>query len=70
MQKRGDIAPALLISRQRRSSSSPKLETIVEEGSEKFGGVGVVVPKRVLFLLPVFVSLGSFLLMNRRSLMR
>ncbi|CAK7350174.1 unnamed protein product [Dovyalis caffra] len=45
MQRWGDVAPALLISRQRSRSSAPKLETIVEEGSGNFRAAGV--PKRI-----------------------
>ncbi|KAJ6728377.1 hypothetical protein OIU74_006429 [Salix koriyanagi] len=46
MQKWGDVAPALLLSRQRSRSSSPKLDTIVEEGSGNFGVVAM--PRRAL----------------------
>ncbi|KAJ6292756.1 hypothetical protein OIU78_024857 [Salix suchowensis] len=55
MQKWGDVAPALLLSRQRSRSSSPKLDTIVEEGSGNFGVVAM--PRRALLLLPIALSL-------------
>ncbi|KAJ6893867.1 hypothetical protein NC652_027825 [Populus alba x Populus x berolinensis] len=64
MQKWGDVAPALLISRQRSRSSFPRLDTIIEEGS---GNNGVVaMPKRVLFLLPIVASLISYFFMQSR----
>jgi hypothetical protein len=48
MQNWGEFAPALLISHQ-KYSTCPQLETIAEEGPENFE----LLPKRVLFLLPV-----------------
>ncbi|EOY27633.1 Uncharacterized protein TCM_029429 [Theobroma cacao] len=54
-------APALVIS-HKKSSTSPRLETIVEEGSElnfEFG------QKMVFFLLPVFLSVISYILLYR-----
>ncbi|KAB2081764.1 hypothetical protein ERO13_A05G146700v2 [Gossypium hirsutum] len=59
MQTWGEVAPALLISRQ-RSSSSPRLETIVEE---ERGGVRV--PKRVIVVLPILLSLSLYALLYR-----
>jgi hypothetical protein len=50
MQNLGEVPPALLISsHQKYSCNCHKLETIEEEGSENFE----LLPKRVLFLLPV-----------------
>ena len=54
-----EVAPAPLITCQ-RSSSSPSLETIVEEGSER----SYLVHKTVLNLLPVFLSFTSYFLMK------
>ncbi|MBA0720244.1 hypothetical protein Golax_007874 [Gossypium laxum] len=59
MQTWGEVAPALLISRQ-RSSSSPRLETIVEE---ERGGVRL--PKRVIVVLPILLSLSLYALLYR-----
>ncbi|MFQ6639206.1 hypothetical protein Gotur_016673 [Gossypium turneri] len=58
MQTWGEVAPALLISRQ-RSSSSPRLETIVEE---ERGGVRL--PKRVIVVLPILLSLSLYALLT------
>ena len=62
MQSWGEVAPSLLISHQKYYSRSPKLETIVEEGSEKFE----ILSKRVLFLLPVLFSFLSYYLLYRQ----
>ncbi|KAL3741474.1 hypothetical protein ACJRO7_017020 [Eucalyptus globulus] len=61
----GEVAPTLLLS-YRRSSSSPRLETILEEGSEEFR---LVVNKRMLFILPVLFSLISYFLLYRNALL-
>lgn len=55
-----EVAPTPLISCQ-RTSSNPKLETIFEEGSQN----SEVVPKRVLFLLPVVLSVVLYFLLYR-----
>ncbi|GMI82217.1 hypothetical protein HRI_001891000 [Hibiscus trionum] len=55
----GEVAPPLLISRH-RSSSCPRLETIIEE---ECGGIRV--PKRVYVLLPVLLSLSLYVLLYR-----
>merc|ERR1711879_1111474 len=61
MQEVEEVAPALLIS-CKRCSSCPKLDTIVEEeGSESFE----ILPKRMMFFLPVLVSFVSYLLLNK-----
>ncbi|GKU92622.1 hypothetical protein SLEP1_g6329 [Rubroshorea leprosula] len=52
MQNWGEVASTLLISQQ-KSSRPCKLETILEEGYEN----SVVVPKRVVYLLPVVLSM-------------
>ncbi|GLT59886.1 hypothetical protein SLA2020_326810 [Shorea laevis] len=54
-------APELLIS-HKKPSSCPRLETIVEEGCERFE-VGRM---RVLFVLPVFLSVVSYIVLCRR----
>ncbi|EOY27634.1 Uncharacterized protein TCM_029430 [Theobroma cacao] len=59
MQNLGEVAPALLISHQ-KPSSSPRLETIAEEDCG-----GVRVPKRVFILLPVLLSLSFYVLLYR-----
>ncbi|KAH0995081.1 hypothetical protein GBA52_018945 [Prunus armeniaca] len=56
-----EVAPPLMISHE-KCSNSPKLETIVEEGSESFE----ILQKRVVFLLPVFLSFISYLIMYRQ----
>lgn len=61
MQNWGEVAPSLLISRQKYSSNCPKLETIAEEGPENFK----LLPKRVLFLLPVLFPFFCYHLLNR-----
>ncbi|KAI6703418.1 hypothetical protein NL676_012554 [Syzygium grande] len=61
----GEVAPTLLLY-HRRSSSSPRLETIFEEGSEEFQ---LVVNKRMLFILPVLFSLISYFLLYRNALL-
>ncbi|KAL8507338.1 hypothetical protein ACS0TY_018035 [Phlomoides rotata] len=55
-----EVAPAPLISHH-KASNAPKLETIVEEGFEKMD----VSSKRVLYALPIILSLLSYLLINR-----
>lgn len=56
----GEVAPPLVISHQ-KPSQCPKLETIVEEGSESFE----ILPKQVVFLLPVFLSFVSYFILHR-----
>ncbi|KAK7263572.1 hypothetical protein RJT34_31164 [Clitoria ternatea] len=58
----GEVAPALLITPQKCSHRFPRLEPIIEEGSE---GLQIVVPKRMLFLVPTFISFVSYFLMYR-----
>lgn len=60
-----EVAPSLLIC-PARSSNCPKLETILEEGSEGLDDLKTRVVV-VLFLLPVLVSLVSFLLLYRNG---
>lgn len=55
-----EVAPSTFVSR-RRSSSSPKLATIVEEGSNNIE----ILPDRVFFFLPVLVSFVSYFLLYR-----
>ncbi|CAK9183273.1 unnamed protein product, partial [Ilex paraguariensis] len=58
-----EVGPAPLISRL-KPSNAPKLDTIAEEGSESFD----FVHKKVLFLLPVFLSFMSYLVINRYAI--
>ncbi|KAB1207477.1 hypothetical protein CJ030_MR7G012479 [Morella rubra] len=60
MQSRGEVAPALLISHL-KSSVSPKLEPIVEEGSEDIEGV----EKGVLFLLLLILATVLYIFLYR-----
>uniref|UniRef100_A0A2C9U5Q2 Uncharacterized protein n=1 Tax=Manihot esculenta TaxID=3983 RepID=A0A2C9U5Q2_MANES len=68
----GEVAPTLLIS-HRKSSSYPKLETIFEEvclnNDNKYNShknlEAVVVPKRVVVLLPVILALAFYFLVNK-----
>ncbi|KAB2621778.1 transmembrane protein [Pyrus ussuriensis x Pyrus communis] len=53
-----EVAPPQVIS-HKKCSNFPKLETIAEEGSESLE----ILPKRVVFLLPVFFSLVSYLIL-------
>ncbi|GLT59885.1 hypothetical protein SLA2020_326800 [Shorea laevis] len=55
-----EVAPEPLISHQ-KPSTSPKLETIAEEGCD-----GVRVPKRVFIVLPVLLSLVFYFLLYRQ----
>lgn len=56
-----EVAPAPLISHH-KASNAPKLETIIEEGlMEKMD----VSSKKVLYALPIILSLLSYLLINR-----
>ncbi|GLT59173.1 hypothetical protein SLA2020_320090 [Shorea laevis] len=58
VQNWGEVTPTIFISHQ-KCSTSPKLETIVEEGCRENLQV---LPKRIFFLLPAFLSLGLFYL--------
>ena len=59
-----EAAPSLLIY-PARSSSFQRLETIMEEGSSE--GLDDVKIKAALFILPVVVSVISFLLLCRHG---
>ncbi|EEF36384.1 conserved hypothetical protein [Ricinus communis] len=64
----GEVAPALLTFHRRSSSINPKLETIAEEldhSNSYFQSLEVVVPKRVVFLLPLVLSMGMYFLINK-----
>ncbi|XWS12330.1 hypothetical protein CRYUN_Cryun37aG0080600 [Craigia yunnanensis] len=56
----GAVAPALLISR-RRSSSFPRLETILEEGCE----IRAVFSMKVFLVLPVVLSTVFYFLLYK-----
>lgn len=56
MQNWIEVAPSPLIY-PHKASNAPKLETIVEEGSENMAKSG----KKVLYLLPVILSFASYL---------
>ncbi|GLT59174.1 hypothetical protein SLA2020_320100 [Shorea laevis] len=60
MQNWVNVAPEPLISHQ-KTSTSPRLETIVEEDYD-----GVCVSKRVFIVLPVFLSLVFYFLLYRQ----
>ncbi|KAJ1402028.1 putative transmembrane protein [Sesbania bispinosa] len=60
IQNCGEVAPALLITRQKCSPVFPRLEPIIEEGPE---GFQIVMPKRMLFLVPAFISFVSYFLL-------
>ena len=56
-------APAIMINPKRYSHDNfSKLEPIIEEGYEK---IEVVLPKRIMFLLPVILSFVSYFLLYR-----
>ncbi|CAJ1935677.1 unnamed protein product [Sphenostylis stenocarpa] len=54
---RGEVAPALLITPQKSSYGYPKLEPIIEEGSDE--GFQIM-PKRMMFLVPALFSFVSY----------
>ncbi|XVF25431.1 hypothetical protein REPUB_Repub13aG0211900 [Reevesia pubescens] len=56
----GAVAPARLIS-PGKSSSCPRLETILEEGSE----TSAVFSKKVFLVLPVVLSMVFYFLLNK-----
>ena len=60
MQNWIEVAPAPLISHQ-KSSNSPKLEPILEEGSEN----SEVLQKGVFFVIPLLLSVGFYLFLHR-----
>ncbi|KAL2343408.1 hypothetical protein Fmac_004693 [Flemingia macrophylla] len=58
----GEVAPALFITPHKGSHRYPRLEPIVEETSDK--GLQIIMPtKRMLFLVPAFLSFLSFCLL-------
>ncbi|KAK7284022.1 hypothetical protein RIF29_13773 [Crotalaria pallida] len=57
----GEVAPAVYITPRKYSLCSPRLEPIIEEGSERFQ----IVPKRMLFIVPAFISSVSYFLLYR-----
>lgn len=61
----GEVAPAVYISyeKQKPGSNRRRLETILEEGSEKMEVL--VLPKRILFFVPVVLSFLSYFLLYR-----
>lgn len=60
MQNLGEVAPALIIPHEKPSNNISKLETIVEdEGFSDYQSFEIL-PKRVVFLFPVFVSFVSY----------
>lgn len=54
--------PSPLFSPQKPSSNVPKLETIVEEGSNKFD---LVHNHKLMYLLPVVLSIVSYILIDK-----
>lgn len=64
IQNCGEVAPALLITPQKSSHGFPRLESIIEEGPDHHQ-VFQIMPKRMLLLLPLFISLASYSLLYR-----
>ncbi|CAJ2629255.1 unnamed protein product [Trifolium pratense] len=63
IQNCGEVAPALIITPQKCSSSRfPRLKPIIEEGTESYQ---IVVSKRMMFLVPTFISFVSYFLLYR-----
>ncbi|GKV36926.1 hypothetical protein SLEP1_g45010 [Rubroshorea leprosula] len=60
IQNWGEVAPTLLICHHKNSRRS-KLETILEEGCEN----SVVVPKRIVYLLPIVLSMLLYFMFCR-----
>ena len=58
-----EVLPAILITPKKCSPKFPKLEPIIEEGSNE--GFKVL-PKRVLFLLPILISFMSYFLLYKQ----
>jgi len=54
---RPEVAPALLITQQKCSNRFPRLEPIIEEGSDEDF---YTMPKRMMFLVPAFFSFLSY----------
>ncbi|KAH1250609.1 hypothetical protein GmHk_05G013729 [Glycine max] len=55
----GEVAPALLITPHKKCSFRfPRLEPIIEEGSDIQGLQ--IMPKRMLFLVPALISFGTY----------
>ncbi|EXB39524.1 hypothetical protein L484_011444 [Morus notabilis] len=65
--KFGEVSPKLVKYSRGKSTSSPKLETILEEtGSDQISfEENLFVSKIALFLLPVFVSFITYFLLCR-----
>ncbi|AES99192.2 transmembrane protein, putative [Medicago truncatula] len=61
IQNCGEVAPALIRTPKKCSSKFPRLEPIIEEGPESFQ----IMPKRMLFLVPTFISCVSYFLLYR-----
>ncbi|KAH7846204.1 hypothetical protein Vadar_011197 [Vaccinium darrowii] len=57
-----EVAPAPLISPRKPSSRFPKLETIAEEESARFADI---VPNKALYLLPMVLSIVSYVWINK-----
>ncbi|KAG5025039.1 hypothetical protein AAZX31_08G096500 [Glycine max] len=56
----GEVAPALLITPHKKYSLRfPRLEPIIEEGSDNIQGLQIM-PKRMLFLVPALISFGTY----------
>lgn len=67
MQSWGEVAPSLvLLTHQKPSSRFPKLETILEEGSENCFKFTSHRHKGVLFAVPVVMSVVSFYFLRSR----
>ncbi|KAE9601078.1 hypothetical protein Lalb_Chr13g0293931 [Lupinus albus] len=56
LQNCGEVAPDLYITPQKCAHRYSRLEPIIEEGSEWFH----IMPKRMLFLVPAFISFVSY----------
>jgi len=61
IQNCGEVAPALIITPKKCYSKFPRLEPIIEEGPNNFQ----TMPKRMLFLVPAFISCVSYFLLYR-----
>lgn len=60
-----EVAPSPLISPHKAPPYAPKLKTIAEEGSEK---IAAYVNVKALYIIPVILSLASYLFINRFSI--
>ncbi|GFP81175.1 hypothetical protein PHJA_000260800 [Phtheirospermum japonicum] len=61
-----EVAPSPMVLYPHKASNAPRLETIVEEGSDK---MEIVIPaKKAIYLVPIILSFVSYMLNNGLSI--